>query len=112
MSAESSQSLMFDLTDLYMTAPTFKRAGGLIADAVSQVQSQLQGMGAFWGNDTPGQKFASFYPDNADTLLQQISVFAGAVEGIGDAINQMADNYGVSEQANVNKMRALGQEMQ
>jgi hypothetical protein len=39
-------------------------------------------------------------------------VFAGAVEDIADAINQMADNYGVSEQANVNKMRALGQEMQ
>jgi len=112
VSAESSQSLTFDLTDLYMTAPAFKRAGGSIADAVSQVQSQLQGMGAFWGNDAPGQKFGSVYPGNADTLLQQISVFAGAVEGIADAINQMADNYGVSEEANVNKMRALGQEMQ
>jgi uncharacterized protein YukE len=112
MSGESSQSLTFDLTDLYTTAPAFSRAGGAIGDAVSQVQSQLQGMGAFWGNDAPGQKFASFYPHNADTLLQQISVFAGAVEGIADAINQMADNYGISEEANVNKMRALGQEMQ
>jgi hypothetical protein len=39
-------------------------------------------------------------------------VFAGAVEGIADAINQMADNYGICEEANVNKMRALEQEMQ
>jgi len=111
MSGESSQGLTFDLTDLYMTAPAFSRAGGSIADAVSQVQTQLQGMGAFWGNDAPGQKFASFYVNSADTLLQQISVFAGGVAGIADAINQMADNYGISEEASVNKMRALGQEM-
>lgn len=110
--SESSQSLTFDLTDLYTTAPIFSRVGGSIADTASQVQSQLQRIGAFWGNDTPGQKFASFYPGNADTLLQQISVFAGAVEGIGDAVNQMADNYGISEQASVNKVRSLQQEMQ
>jgi uncharacterized protein YukE len=112
MPGESSQTLKFDLTDLYMAAPAFSRAGGSIADTVSQVQSQLQEMGAFWGNDAPGQKFASFYVHSADALLQQISVFAGAVEGIADAINKMADNYGICEEANVNKMRALEQEMQ
>jgi uncharacterized protein YukE len=111
MSGESSQDMTFDLTDLYMTAPAFKRAGGSIADAVSQVQSQLQAMGAFWGNDAPGQKFAGFYVNNADTLLQQISVLAGAVEGTADAINQMADNYNIADEASVNKMRALQQEM-
>jgi uncharacterized protein YukE len=111
MSGESGQGLTFDLTDLYTTAPAFSRAGGSIADAVSQVQSQLQAMGNFWGNDAPGQQFASFYPNNANTLLQQISIFAGEVEGVADAINQMADNYNISDEASVNKMRALGQEM-
>ena len=72
----------------------------------------VAGRGAGWGDDAPGQKFASFYVHSADALLQQISVFAGAVEGIADAINQMADNYGISEEANVNKMRALEEEMQ
>ena len=39
MSGESGQGLTFDLTDLYTAAPAFSRAGGSIADAVSQVQS-------------------------------------------------------------------------
>jgi hypothetical protein len=112
MSGESGQSLRFDLTDLYMTAPAFSRAGGAIADAVSQVQSQLLGMGAFWGNDAPGQKFASFYAGDQDQLLQLLAVVAGEVQGISDGINKMASNYGITENANVNKMRALEQEMQ
>ncbi len=106
------QSLEFDLTDLYMAAPAFQRAGGEISDAVSSAQSALMGMGAFWGNDAPGQTFGATYQPAQDQLLQLIAIVAGSVSGVSDAINQMAANYGVSEQANVNKMRAMQQEMQ
>jgi hypothetical protein len=34
------------------------------------------------------------------------------VSGISDGINKMAANYGIAEDANVNKMRALEQELQ
>jgi len=106
------QSLEFDLTDLYLAAPAFQRAGGEISDAVSSAQSALMGMGAFWGNDAPGQTFGATYQPGQDQLLQLIAIVAGSVSGVSDAINQMAANYGVSEQANVNKMRAMQQEMQ
>lgn len=106
------ESLQFDLTDLYMAAPAFQRAGGEISDAVSSAQSALMGMGAFWGNDAPGQAFGATYKPAQDQLLQLIAIMAGSVSGISDAINQMAANYGISEQANVNKMRAIQQETQ
>jgi hypothetical protein len=106
------QSLEFDLTDLYLAAPAFQRAGGEISDAVSTAQSALMGMGAFWGNDAPGQTFGAAYQPAQDQLLQLIAIVAGSVSGVSDAINQMAANYGISEQANVNKMRAIQQEMQ
>jgi hypothetical protein len=96
------QSLEFDLTDLYLAAPAFQRAGGEISDAVSTAQSALMGMGAFGATYQPAQ----------DQLLQLIAIVAGSVSGVSDAINQMAANYGISEQANVNKMRAIQQEMQ
>jgi hypothetical protein len=39
MAGESGQKLKFDLTDLYMTAPAFTRAGGALEDAVQQATS-------------------------------------------------------------------------
>lgn len=111
MSGESGQSLRFDLTDLYLTAPAFTRAGGAIADAVSQTQSQLQGLGAFWGNDAPGQQFASFYVKDQDQLLGLLAAVGGEVEGVADGINKMASNYGIAENANVRMAMRLEQEM-
>ena len=103
----SDDTLKFDLTDLYMTAPAFQRAGGAISAENSRAQSTLMGMGAFWGNDDPGTKFGAKYQPAQDQLLQLIAIVAGRVEGISDGINQMAANYGITEEANVNKIRAL-----
>lgn len=108
----ADQSLKFDVTDLYMAAPYFQRAGAAIGDAVSQASSQLTGMGAFWGNDAPGTAFGGPYAPGQDRLLQLLSIVAGEVQGISDGINKMAANYGIAEDANVNKMRALEQELQ
>src|SRR5579871_5831286 len=45
MAGEAGQELKFDLTDLYVAAPAFTRAGGAIGDAVSRATSQLEGLG-------------------------------------------------------------------
>jgi hypothetical protein len=98
-----------------MAAPAFQRAGGGISDAMSSAQSSLTGMGAFWGraaNDKAAQTFGATYKPAQDQLLEVIAIVAGSVSGVSDAINQMATNYGVSEQVNVNKMHAVQQEMQ
>jgi hypothetical protein len=112
MAGESGQELKFDLTDLYLTAPAFSRAGTAIGDAVSQATSQLEGLGAFWGNDAPGQKFGAFYAPKQSELLQVLAVLSGEVQGISDGINRMAANYGISENANLAKIRAMEQELQ
>jgi hypothetical protein len=108
----AGESLKFDVTDLYMVAPYFQRAGAAIGDSVSDASSQLTGMGAFWGNDAPGTEFGGSYQPGQDQLLQLLSIVAGEVSGISDGINKMAANYGIAEDANVNKMRALEQELQ
>ena len=112
MPGDSGQELKFDLTELYMTAPAFTRAGDEIAAAVSQASSQLHGLGAFWGNDKPGQEFGGFYAKSQDELLALIGVIAGEVRGVADGIDKMAARYGITEEANIAKIRALDQEMQ
>jgi len=105
-----SDGFKVEITDLYLTAPAFTRAGGAITDAVTQAQSQLAGLGAFWGNDAPGQQFASFYVKDSNELLGLLNTVGGEIEGIADGINQMASNYGVTEEANVAKIMQLEQE--
>jgi hypothetical protein len=103
----SSDRLKFNVTQLYLTAPAFTRAGDGIYGAVSQAQAQLQDLGAFWGNDDPGQRFAGFYVKDADQLLGLLATVGGAVEGVADAIGRMAAIYAISEEANTSKIRAL-----
>jgi hypothetical protein len=112
MSGESSQNLRFDLTDLYLTAPTFERAGDSIGGTVSQTQSQLDGLGAFWGNDAPGEKFGAVYAKYQAELLNLLGITAAEVRGVSGGINQMADNYNVTEQANVRMAMHMEEEEQ
>lgn len=111
MATESGQELKFDITNLYMNAPAFSHAGSDIGDAVSQAASRLKGLGSFWGNDEPGHKFGAAYEPNQAQLLQLLAIAAGDVEGVADGINEMAREYGVAEQGNIAKLRALNQEM-
>lgn len=111
VAAESAEELKFDLTDLYLTAPAFSRAGAAIGDAVSQATSQLERLGAFWGHDAAGQKFGSSYAPKQAELLQILAVLAGEVQGVSEGINRMAANYGIVENANLAKIRAMEQEL-
>jgi hypothetical protein len=112
MSGESGQSLRFDLTDLYLTAPVFERAGDAIGGTVSQSQSELEGLGAFWGNDAPGEKFGAVYAKYQTQLLNLLGLAAAEVQGVSDGINQMANNYKITEQANVRMAMHLEEEEQ
>jgi hypothetical protein len=94
-----------------VAAPAFTRAGGAIGDAVSLVTSQLEGLGTFWGNDAAGQQFGAVYAPYQAQLLQLLAIVSGEVAGITDGINKMADEYHIAEQANVNKIRSLSNEM-
>lgn len=110
MAGESGQQLKFDLEDLYATAPAFRRAGGEIGDEVQRATQKLEGLGNFWGNDDPGRKFGAAYAHYQSRLLSLLSVVAGEVEGIGDGITKMADQYGAAEHDNVCRIQPLNEE--
>lgn len=110
MPGESGKQLKFDLEDLYATAPAFRRAGSEIGDEVQRVTRQLESLGEFWGHDDPGRKFGSEYAHCQSKLLSLLATVAGEVEGIGDGITKMADQYGVAEQGNASKIRSLDEE--
>jgi hypothetical protein len=113
---ESREDLEIDLTDLLIAAPAFENAGVSISEAVSETQSELDFMGAFWGNDEPGQEFAhgkgKGYAYYQPYLLNLIGIVAAEVQGITAGLNEMASRYGVAEQANVGIIRRLDQEEQ
>jgi hypothetical protein len=111
MTGGPGQELKFDLTDLYVAAPAFTRAGAALGEAVAQATSQLEGLGTFWGNDAAGQKFGAIYAPYQAELLQLIGIVSGEVAGVADGINKMAAEYDIAEQANVNKIRALNDEL-
>lgn len=106
-----SEDLKFELTDLYASAPTFSRVGSQLADAVSAAKGRLEGLGAFWGNDAPGQKFGSVYAPDQERLLHLLGLVAAGVKGVSDGITAMADRYGIAEQDNQAKVKAIQQEM-
>jgi uncharacterized protein YukE len=108
----SDQGFRVQITDLYLSAPTFSNVGYEISDEVTQVQRQLDGLGAFWGNDAPGQSFASSYVPDQAKLLQLMSTVANAVKGVSDGITAMADKYRINEEQNLGRIRALEQEEQ
>lgn len=112
MAGESAPDLKVDLTDLYLSAPVYARAGGTIGNAVTQAASQLEALGEFWGNDQAGQAFGGKYVPDQGKILQVLGIVAGQVQGISDGITRMADNYDIAEQANIRKANALNQEMQ
>jgi len=110
MADQLGPGLKVALTDLYLSAPAFGRAGGEIGAAVAGTQRLLDGLGNFWGDDAPGQKFGSFYSKDQAQLLYLLGIVAAQVEGIRDGINQMADRYGIAEQRNIGKIMALENE--
>lgn len=110
MAGESGKQLKFDLEDLYATAPAFRRAGGEIGDEVQQATRLLEGLGTFWGHDDQGRKFGAEYAPYQAKLLSLLATVAGAIEGVGDGIIKMADQYGIAEQDNVSKIQSLKEE--
>ena len=109
MSGESSGQFRIDVEDLYGAAPAFRRAGGEIGDAVQQATRALEGLGTFWGNDDPGRKFGAEYAQAQSQLLSLLAIVAGEVEGIGDGLVKMADQYGVAEQDNLSNIQSLNE---
>lgn len=109
MAGELGKQLKFDLEDLYATAPAFRRVGAEIGDEVQRATRLLEGLGIFWGHDEPGRNFGAEYAHYQSKLLSLLATVAGEVEGVGDGIAKMADQYGVAEQDNFSKIQSLNE---
>lgn len=98
MSGDPGRQLRFALDDLYATAPAFHRVGGEIGGELERATRKLEGMGNFWGDDKAGRQFGQVYGPAQSKLLELLAVVSGEVEGIGDGISKMADEYDAAEQ--------------
>lgn len=110
MSGESGKQFKIDVEDLYATAPAFRRAGGTLDDALTQLKPRLEALGDFWGSDQLGRKFGSIYLPGSEKLLELLNIVSGAVDGVADGIVKTAEKYDATERENTAKIQSLNED--
>src|ERR1700759_5287200 len=100
MPAPISPAVRFSVESLLYYAPKIISTGTALASAVTTVQRQLSGLGDFYGGSWPDQPFRDSYPRSQDAGLIIATQLADEIQGIGGGIEQMARNYGITENQN------------
>jgi uncharacterized protein YukE len=85
------------VTDFAAEAPKFAGAGTDLAAATKTASSALDGLGAFWGTTAHGPDFGKEYQQYATKVLALAQGCGVALQGIGDGLQQMGQQYGVTE---------------
>jgi hypothetical protein len=85
------------VTDFAAESPEFTAAGTNLADAAKTASSALDGLGAFWGTTAHGPDFGKQYQLYATKVLALAQGCGVALQGIGDGLQQMGQQYGVTE---------------
>ena len=93
--------------DFAALAPRFTAAGTELAAAVTAQAAVLQGLGAFWGTTAHGPDFGATYQPLVAKVLALARMSGIAVEGVGDGLQQMGQQYGVTEAQITAAMRSL-----
>ncbi|QMU77612.1 hypothetical protein GXW83_19860 [Streptacidiphilus sp. PB12-B1b] len=93
--------------DFAAVAPKFAGAGTELASAVAAQSAALQGLGSFWGTTAHGPDFGAKYQPLAVKVLALARMSGIAVEGVGDGLQQMGQEYGVTEAQITAAMKSL-----
>jgi hypothetical protein len=83
--------------DFAAVAPKFTTAGTQLASAVAAQTAVLDGLGSFWGTTAHGPDYGAKYQPLAAKVLALAKMSGVAVEGVGDGLQQMGAEYGVTE---------------
>lgn len=102
-------STAFDIQvdDFAAVAPKFTAAGAALEDAVTTQSIALQGVGSFWGTTAHGPDFGAKYQPLVAKVLDLASMSAIAIQGVGDGLTQMGQQYGVTEAQIVAALKSL-----
>ncbi|HEX3778310.1 MAG TPA: hypothetical protein VHX38_01465 [Pseudonocardiaceae bacterium] len=85
------------VTDFAAEAPKFSDAGTELTNATNKQSAALNALGAFWGTTANGPDFGKQYQQYATKVLALASGCGIALEGIGDGLQQMGKQYGITE---------------
>ncbi len=94
-------------TDFAAESPEFTAAGTDLADATKKASSTHDGLGAFWGTTAHGPDFGKQYQQYATKVLALAQGCGLARQGIGDGLQEMGKQYGVTEAQITRHFRAL-----
>jgi len=109
MPDQLSGGLKIVVTDFMYAAPVFQQSGTELGDLTEAIGESVAGLGSFWGNDPAGRAFAGSYLPAQDQIFSRLGSAAGAVTGVGDGLQQMARNYGITEYTNAFMAESLAQ---
>ena len=68
-------------------------------EATATLQTRLEGIGACWGDDAVGERFAVRYRPAAQTVLTNLGALSSGLGHIAAALRAVADNYQRADQA-------------
>jgi hypothetical protein len=102
-----SGTVLFSVESLLYYAPRITGIGKDLASAESTAQNQLLGLGAFWGGAWPDAPFAKAYQPSQYAALIMVGQLAIEIQGIGGGVEQMARNYGITEDTNTEDVRRI-----
>lgn len=109
MPDQLSGGLKITVTDFLYAAPVFQQAGTELGQLTEDICESLAGLGSFYGKDAAGHAFASSYLPAQDEIMLRLGTAAGAMNGVGDGLRQMAANYGITEYTNAFMSQELAQ---
>ena len=82
-----------DVASLRTAGPRFSAESEALAQALSQLQSRLEGLAGMCGDDDQGHQFAATYNPTAAQLQHMFGQMAEGLGKVGAALPTMADNY-------------------
>lgn len=103
----ASGGFAVQVDDFAAVAPKFTSAGTALAAVVKEQSAVLDGLGAFWGTSAHGPEFGGKYQPLMAKLLALATTGGVVVEGVGDGLQQMGREYGVTEAQILTAMRSL-----
>ena len=84
---------------LHGAAGVLSAESDALHEAAATLATRLDGIGACWGDDVVGERFAVRYRPAAQTVLTNLGALSSGLGHIAAALRAVADNYQRADQA-------------
>ncbi|WP_424887549.1 WXG100 family type VII secretion target [Streptomyces sp. XH2] len=79
--------------DLKSAAPTFSEQSGKLREALTELTTTLDGLGAPWGADEQGKTFGDSYKPARERIEHATKIFVAGLASIHEAMVDMSDGH-------------------